>query len=431
VAPSDRPVRRRLSVSDFVPPVLALAGVFLAWRLPELLVARPVGGMAHERLNDVQVALNAAPYVLGALAVFLAMRLNHVTLSAAGLLAVACHATLQLEAVVHASGLTRPEAAAVLSLLLPLSLALLLAVGEGWGTGGLLKLVLVPALAVAIVALLRRPAVRPFLLAPALPGVEHWTLPLAALVLVILYYGIVIGRRRPATIVEIAMAWVLLPLDWMLGTAAAGRITAADPRPPIAAGFALLILLFVVYRLYWQRVYLDELTGVLNRRAFEERLAMLGLNYTIAMVDVDHFKGFNDKWGHAEGDNVLRLVARHLYREAGGVVYRYGGEEFAVLYRRGGPEAAAEALDRARESLAVQPFAIRKSDRPANEGPRLFRPRLFRRGKPVKGETVKVTVSCGIAAAARGARRPREVLERADAALYRAKREGRDRVVRA
>jgi PleD family two-component response regulator len=171
----------------------------------------------------------------------------------------------------------------------------------------------------------------------------------------------------------------------------------------------------------------DELTGVLNRRAFEERMRSPGLRYALAMVDVDHFKSFNDAWGHAEGDNVLRRVARHLHQESGGVVYRYGGEEFVVLYPRQDAENAAACLDRMRERLALIPFRIRRAERPRGERPRLFRPGPRRRGET---RSVKVTVSAGVASASRGLRRPLEVLERADQALYRAKRGGRDRVVR-
>ncbi len=100
----------------------------------------------------------------------------------------------------------------------------------------------------------------------------------------------------------------------------------------------------------------------------------VGLRYALAMVDVDHFKSFNDKWGHAEGDNVLRRVARHLDLESGGTVYRYGGEEFAVYYPRqdvAGRRRSPRPHARASRDHPVQDT---QGGRPRGERPRLFRP---------------------------------------------------------
>ncbi len=399
----------------FVPPLLALAGIGLAGPLSTALPGEPAAA-----------ALAAAPYALALVFGFLALRLNHATLLAAGILVVACHAAMRHD--LGPLGLATADAAVVLAVLMPLSMIGLYTAGEGWGSGGLLKLLLLPVLAAALALLLRLPAAAALLRLALLPAVARWRLPLAAPLLLLCYYGLVVSLRREITIVEHAAAWFLLPLYWMLGFAAAGRPVGRVAAAPIVACSSLLVLLFVIYRLYWQRVYLDELTGVRNRRAFEERMRSLRLRYTLAMVDVDHFKSFNDKWGHAEGDNVLRRVARHLDEESGGVVYRYGGEEFAVLYLKEDAAAAAAALERMRERLAIMPFRIRKAERPRGERPRLMRPRARWRKDSV---SAKVTVSVGVASAARGLRRPQDVLERADEALYRAKREGRDRVVRA
>ncbi len=399
-----------------MPPLVGLAGVFLAGPLSAAL-----------RGEASRSALEAALYAVGLVLVFLSLRLNHATLTAAGLLVLVSDAAMRHPGLLQIAGLTTADAAVVLATLLPLALIALYAAGEGWGTGGLLKLLALPVLAAALLLLLRLPAAAAAVRWPLLPAVAHWRLPLAAPLLLLGYYALVLGLRREVTVVEHATAWVLLPLDWMLGFAAAGTHVGGDAAASIVSCSSLLVLLFVVYRLYWQRVYLDELTGVLNRRAFDERMRSVGLRYTLAMVDVDHFKSFNDKWGHAEGDNVLRRVARHLDLESGGTVYRYGGEEFAVYYPRQDMAGAAAHLDRMRERLAVIPFRIRRADRPRGERPRLFRPVPRSRSS---GDTVKVTVSVGIASAGRGLRRPQDVLERADQALYRAKREGRDRVVR-
>jgi len=77
-----------------------------------------------------------------------------------------------------------------------------------------------------------------------------------------------------------------------------------------------------------------------SRRALIERLPSLGRRYTVAMVDVDHFKNFNDTYGHDAGDQVLRMVASRLGEvSGGGTAFRYGGEEFTILFPgKGGKE---------------------------------------------------------------------------------------------
>ena len=91
--------------------------------------------------------------------------------------------------------------------------------------------------------------------------------------------------------------------------------------------------------------YRDDLTGLLGRRALGEGLDRLGRSYCIAMLDVDHFKKFNDTHGHDVGDEVLRMVSSHISRVDGGTAYRYGGEEFCVVFPRRSVEEAAAALD--------------------------------------------------------------------------------------
>lgn len=163
--------------------------------------------------------------------------------------------------------------------------------------------------------------------------------------------------------------------------------------------------------------YRDELTGLAGRRALMERLARPGRRYSVAMVDVDHFKSFNDTYGHEAGDQVLRYVATRLARGARGVrVFRYGGEEFTLLFPGADLERARPLADQLRATIADNPFTLRGGKRdPARRG----------RGG---GQEVGVTVSLGVAQRRRG-ERPAAVLERADAALYRAKERGRNRVV--
>ena len=78
---------------------------------------------------------------------------------------------------------------------------------------------------------------------------------------------------------------------------------------------------------------LDELTDLPSRRSFNDAKLRLGNTYTVAMVDVDHFKHFNDTYGHDAGDQVLRMVAARIAEvSGGGKGYRYGGEDVAVLF---------------------------------------------------------------------------------------------------
>ncbi len=190
-----------------------------------------------------------------------------------------------------------------------------------------------------------------------------------------------------------------------------------------AAGVILLVsLLQESHRLAFR----DELTGLPSRRALEERLHGLGPVHTIAMLDVDHFKRFNDIHGHDIGDQVLRLVGSRLAQApGGGTAYRYGGEEFCILF----PELRlAEALPHVEKlcaNIAAYQMAVRREDRPKDPeaGTKL---RSLRSAE----KTLSVTVSIGIAEPNEPRATPAAVLRGADKALYRAKEGGRNRVSR-
>lgn len=176
-----------------------------------------------------------------------------------------------------------------------------------------------------------------------------------------------------------------------------------------------IILLHSILRMYWQRVYVDELTDIGNRRALDERLDVVRGDYAIGMIDIDHFKKFNDTHGHDEGDNALRFVASILEKAQGGRAYRYGGEEFCVIFEGVAAPAALAAADRIRRKLAGRKFFIRTT----KDGKKPSKTR----------KAVRVTISAGIAGSDGAVTGPSEVLKRADSALYRAKEQGRNRVV--
>lgn len=164
--------------------------------------------------------------------------------------------------------------------------------------------------------------------------------------------------------------------------------------------------------------YIDTLTGVPSRRALEERFLRLGSNYIIAMVDIDFFKKFNDKFGHDIGDDVLKLVAKELsHVKNGGKAYRYGGEEFTILFSGKKKEDCIMALEEIREHIFRRGFVIRDKNRPEKA------PKEIQQSTAVKKE--RLSVSIGVSVSAKG-KTPQEIIKLADDALYKAKESGRN-----
>lgn len=159
----------------------------------------------------------------------------------------------------------------------------------------------------------------------------------------------------------------------------------------------------------------DTLTGIPNRLRLEEDAAhlydqavKLGLGYSLAMIDVDQFKAYNDHFGHPRGDEALRSIAGAIVQSSrtGDQVYRYGGEEFVLVLQTDSRDAAVRIVDRVRK--AVQRLGL---------------------VHPTAANGV-VTISAGVATMNPNVPRPaHEVVQRADLALYQAKRAGRNRVV--
>jgi diguanylate cyclase (GGDEF)-like protein len=215
-----------------------------------------------------------------------------------------------------------------------------------------------------------------------------------------------------------ALVAFFIGCEWAANDAVFGVFSAA------AGAILVVAMLQESHRLAFN----DELTGLPGRRALMEAMAGLGPRYTVAMADVDHFKSFNDTHGHDIGDQVLKLVAARLAEvEGGGRAFRYGGEEFTVLFPDLSLEDALPHLEAVRASVESYEMAVRSEDRPKEqeEGRKL-------RGAEDSQEPDKllsVTVSIGGAEPSEGAT-PAQVLKAADEALYRAKRGGRNRVCR-
>lgn len=179
-----------------------------------------------------------------------------------------------------------------------------------------------------------------------------------------------------------------------------------------------LTLLFAVLQETYRMAYMDELTELPARRALRERLARLGGSYTIAMLDVDHFKKFNDTYGHDVGDNVLRMIGARLRKvSGGGKPFRYGGEEFSVVFPGKGMADAKAHLESLRKTIADTPFNVRRQDR-RRDG--------RRKSHGSRQKKVQVTISIGMAERNDNAKAAWDVLKTADRALYRAKKKGRN-----
>jgi diguanylate cyclase (GGDEF)-like protein len=222
-----------------------------------------------------------------------------------------------------------------------------------------------------------------------------------------------------------ALAAFYIACEWAASEAVFGVFTAA------AGAILVVAMLQESHRLAFN----DELTGLPGRRALLEAMAGLGPHHVLAMADVDHFKSFNDTHGHDIGDQVLKLVAARLAAvEGGGRAFRYGGEEFTVLFAHATLDEAMPHLEAIRASVEAYRMAVRGEHRPkAKEAGEKLRA-ADAEDAHAPEQILSVTISIGAAAPGDGgsgpALTPAQVLKAADEALYRAKRAGRNRVSR-
>ena len=190
--------------------------------------------------------------------------------------------------------------------------------------------------------------------------------------------------------------------------------------------FSLSGVLLLIYLLSasHEMAFKDQLTELPGRLALESDLKHLGKRYTIAMIDIDHFKSFNDSYGHDTGDEVLRLIARQLTCVGGGAsAYRYGGEEFTVLFKGKHKQEAKVHLEKLRASIASYDLVLRDySSRPQNS-----KVGIKQRSNVANGETVNVTVSIGVCDNT-SEEHVKAVMKKADIALYKAKTAGRNQI---
>jgi diguanylate cyclase (GGDEF)-like protein len=234
------------------------------------------------------------------------------------------------------------------------------------------------------------------------------------------------------------------PVSYALFGAAAGyyMMILTQPSALLAAAYMLtsvLLLCIGLLRDSYNMAYRDELTGLPQRRAMNEQLMALGSRYCLAMLDVDHFKKFNDTHGHDVGDQVLQMVATQIRKvRGGGKAFRYGGEEFAVVFTGKDKEEVAHYLEQVRKSIADYEMVIREDARVENVASAKQkvdqRTDKKAKGNRQKGsyrkasKKVSVTISIGVAEYQQRGQTPQEVLKLADEALYKAKDGGRNQV---
>ena len=200
-----------------------------------------------------------------------------------------------------------------------------------------------------------------------------------------------------------------------------GTLCAIDSKPhefsrrdlDLLQDFATLVVDQLELR---ERAMTDDLTGALSRRALYEeggRLAALASrhrhNLTAIAFDLDHFKSINDTYGHAAGDEVLKIVAKRILRNIRGfdTAARFGGEEFVVAMPDTPLDVAFTVADRIRVKVAEEPVTL------------------------PDGSPISVTLSAGVAESDPKGDTTADLIERADKALYIAKHEGRDMVIKA
>ncbi len=218
---------------------------------------------------------------------------------------------------------------------------------------------------------------------------------------------------RP-TVIQSSFVWTLI--------AAFLALNGGNPASTVYLATGGLVLVISLIETSHRMAFSDELTGLPSRRALTDALMRLPELYAVAMIDIDHFKKLNDEHGHAAGDQVLRLIGSTLTRtEGGGRPFRYGGEEFAVLFPGKSTDEALPYLEDLRETIEASSFVVRGRNRPK-----------ARPEKPVRSSgglrRVTITVSIGVAEPEESGVDPEDVIRAADQALYRAKRDGRNRV---
>jgi diguanylate cyclase (GGDEF)-like protein len=398
----------------------------VSYGLPEIPIVVAAFVYTHSRTLQQQLSsvVFYYPYAMFGAGLLLGWRFRRSRLLFA--LLVLALVDRSLIAIVTSREFTRDHVAfQAIAFLLPLNLAgLALTAERGVFTPpGLVRLATVLG-QVAIVTILDRgtPGLTAAVLHARLlpPRLFAWT-PLAdpALLAFFVSTGLMAaGQLLSPTSTGRSFSWSLLPAFLGLSAVRVGN-------PGFSTFYfatSALILIVAVVEASYHMAYQDSLTGLPARRALNEALLRLGSQYTVGMVDVDHFKRINDSHGHDVGDQVLKMVAAKLAQVGGGGrAYRYGGEEFALIFPGRTAEECLPELEAIRALVEEAKFILRSRIRSKRKKEKV----LAEKGP---GKRVPVTVSIGVAERDQRHTKADQVVKAADRALYRAKDGGRNQV---
>lgn len=226
-------------------------------------------------------------------------------------------------------------------------------------------------------------------------------IPHSAVIAFIVAGALLLTKRRRTTV-----HFKVTIFSTLVAIACAHHFSSIPIAVPLFYATAGLLIIVSVIQDYYFKAYLDELTALPSRRSLNENMMKLDGIYVIAMVDVDHFKKFNDTYGHDAGDDVLRLIASIMKQCKNGKSFRYGGEEFTILFPGKGLDEVAPYLEELRRKIAECKFILR--------------------GESKVREGLNITVSIGAAESTHKSINPKYVIKAADEALYGAKNKGRN-----
>lgn len=391
-------------------PAIALTSV---WWLAPLI------GLWTE---DYQTLISVLPYLLGTLLLVLAQVFNQGRLGQMALLVMATYALIQFELQASLEHSERWWVFFWLTLLWPLNAVVVRFLPERRPLS--LAGMMFP-LALALQLLL----IYGLTLTSLYPAVLQWSesfraagvgglLPLPAWLSFSIAVALCANRLPRKADIPLAFITVIVLHAGMFYLFASQQVSA------LTASTSLLLLFATLLVSNHQLAFIDELTGLPGRRALMNDLKHRHGRYILVMADIDHFKKFNDTHGHDVGDDVLRLVAAQLEKTSGGGrAYRYGGEEFTLLFPSAELVETRPFIEATRERIASYQLTLRDT----NQRPASSKDGKKQRGQKSKARTLNVTMSFGAARRESG-ESIEALMKRADNALYKAKQNGRNRV---
>lgn len=190
---------------------------------------------------------------------------------------------------------------------------------------------------------------------------------------------------------------------------------------PLFLAFGTGILGVMLVNEAYKMAFIDTLTQIPSRKALQEYEKGLTPPFSLCMVDIDHFKKFNDTYGHDIGDEVLKYIAKELQKvSGGGKAFRYGGEEFTIIFANKFNHEAKIHLEQTRENIAQKGFILREKNRPNDKKGEKQRGKIQTNNKPVN-----LSVSMGLCDSG-DTKYIYDMYILADKALYKAKKSGRN-----